>query len=306
MIFLLAISYNQPKFCPNAVWNSSAITFADANTVGSQPYDVFVDRNNTVYVPSREYNRILIWYEGNNTLRKNITANWSSPLSLFPTIDDQIYIDNTISYRQIEKYSVNRSTVVPMMYVCSPCLDIFVSINNTLYCSMRDYHQVIAQSSDSGFSPLTIVAGTGTAGSSSSMLDNPYGIFVDINLDLYVADYNNDRVQLFHKGESNGITVAGITAPVTFALDGPIAVVLDAENYLFITDFNTHRVVSSGRNGFRCLVGCSGRGSLANELDGPNSLSFDIYGNIYVVDQLNSRIQKFTLATNSCGMFHHS
>ena len=305
MIYLLAISYNQPKFCPNATWNSSAITFADINTVGNQPIDVFVDRNNTVYVPNRQYGRIVIWYEGNNTLRKTITANWSNPYSLFPTIDDQIYIDNTYSYRQIEKYSVNRSTVVPMMYVCSPCLDIFVSINNALYCSMTSYHQVIAQSSDSGFSPLTIVAGTGTAGSSSLMLDNPFGIFVNINLDLYVADYSNNRVQLFHEGQSNGITVAGITAPGGFALNGPIAVVLDADSYLFITDYYTDRVVSSGPNGFRCLVGCSGGGSAAHQLNRPRSLSFDIYGNIYVVDQVNSRIQKFLLATNSCGMFSH-
>ena len=302
--FLLAISYNQPKFCPNAVWNSSAITFADNNTVGIQPIDVFVDRNNTVYVPNRQYHQIVIWYEGNNTLTKTIIANWLNPTSLFPTIDDQIYIDNTYSYGRIAKYSVNQSTVVPVMYVCSYCFDIFVSINNTLYCSMSYSHQVIAKSLDNVFSPLTIVAGTGTAGSSSSMLSSPYGIFVDINFDLYVADCDNDRVQLFHEGQTNGITVAGITAPGTFALNGPTAVVLDAENYLFITDFHTHRVVSSGLNGFRCLVGCSGGGSLANQLNGPRSLSFDIYGNIYVADHINNRIQKFPLATNSCGMFY--
>ena len=38
------------------------------------------------------------------------------------------------------------------------------------------------------------------------------GIFVDINLDLYVADYYNHRIQLFRLGELNGITVAGNTS----------------------------------------------------------------------------------------------
>ena len=160
---------------------------------------------------------------------------------------------------------------------------------------------------DISLSPLTIVAGTSTPGSNSSMLHEPIGIFVDINLDLYVADCSNNRVQLFHKGEFNGITVAGITAPGTFALSGPTAVVLDADNYLFITDCYTGgRVFSSGPNGFRCLVGCSGGGSASDQVHIPHSLSFDIYGNIYVVDHLNSRIQTFTLATNSCGMFYHS
>lgn len=55
----------------------------------------------------------------------------------------------------------------------------------------------------------TIVAGTGTPGSRSKELNQPRGIFVDMNLNLCVTDCLNHRVQLFPSAQSNGITVAG-------------------------------------------------------------------------------------------------
>ena len=60
-----------------------------------------------------------------------------------------IYIDNGNLYKRVDKWTFNQSVTVPAMYVCGVCYDLFVSINSTLYCSMRDYHQVIAKSLDS-------------------------------------------------------------------------------------------------------------------------------------------------------------
>ena len=149
----------------------------------------------------------------------------------------------------------------------------------------------------------TIVAGTGTAGFTSSMLDNPHGIFVDINFDLYVADCSNNRIQLFQLGRSNALTVAGSTAAGTITLNCPTAIVLDADKYLFIVDNGNHRVVGSGPDGFRCVVGCSGGGAAANQLYYPSCLSFDSYGNLYVADQGNSRIQKFIVLNKTLSKF---
>jgi hypothetical protein len=70
-------------------------------------------------------------------------------------------------------------------------------------------------------------------------------------------------------------------------------------------DSGNHRIVKSGLNGFQCLAGCSGFSGLAsNQLNGPWSLSFDSYGNIFVTDQGNNRIQKFILSINSSGKFN--
>ncbi|CAF1574653.1 unnamed protein product, partial [Adineta steineri] len=145
-----------------------------------------------------------------------------------------------------------------------------------------------------------IAAGTGVDGSASNKLGDPRGIFVDVNLDLYVADYNNDRVQLFQSGESNGITVAGSTSVnPTITLECPNGIVLDAEKYLFVVEQRYHRIVGSSLNGFRCLVGCYEKSSQSSQLSSPFSLSFDHSGNIFVADQRNSRIQKFLLMKDS-------
>jgi hypothetical protein len=147
-----------------------------------------------------------------------------------------------------------------------------------------------------------VVAGTGTLGSASNELYYPFGIFVDVNLDLYVADCLNSRVQLFQSGQSNGITVAGSKSPnPTIPLNCPSGIVLDAHKYLFIVDSLYHRIVGSGPNGFRCLVGCYGQSSQSNQLLYPVTLSFDRSGNMFVTDQSNNPIQKFEYLENSSG-----
>ena len=186
------------------------------------------------------------------------------------------------------------------MYTCGKCFDIFVDISNTLYCSMDSIHQIVTKSLNTVSNALTIIAGTGTAGNTSYMFQYPNGIFVNINFDLYVADWRNNRVQLFRSGELNATTVAGNGAPGTIALNGPIGIVLDADNYLFVADASNNRIVASGPNGFRCLVGCSGGGTASDQLNHPTALSFDSYGNIFVTDCGNSRIQKLNLSTDLC------
>ena len=149
---------------------------------------------------------------------------------------------------------------------------------------------------------MDIVAGVGCSGSVSSMLNSPAGIFVTVHFDLYVADYNNDRVQLFRSGESSATTVVGKRAPGTFVIFRPTGIVLDGDGYLFVVDQMNHRVIGSGPAGYRCVVGCSKSGGKAsNQLNQPNTMSFDSMGNIFVNDRGNTRIQKFLLANNSCG-----
>jgi hypothetical protein len=191
------------------------------------------------------------------------------------------------------------------MNKCQQCWDIFININNSLYCSLSERHQIISKSLNNELNPLTIVAGTGTAGSTSNMLNNPRGIFVDITLDLYVADCGNDRIQLFQSGKLFATTIVGNgSLNITFSLNCPTDIVLDSQKYLFIVDSGNSRIVGSDSNGFRCLVGCNeSSGSSSSQLANPWALSFDSYGNIFVTDHGNSRIQMFYLMENSCSKF---
>jgi hypothetical protein len=283
-----------------AIWSANGYTFVPNNKIGLYPYGIFVNTNNTIYVADRENGRIQAWLETNTTLSNNASVNLSNPHSLFVTITNDIYIDNGYEYSQVDKLAFSATTTVPEMMVNQECYGLFVDINATLYCSIMDLHHVVAKSLNSSSNTSAIVAGTYCPGSTSYMLYYPCGIFVDVNFDLYVADCGNNRIQRFHSGQLDATTVAGKGISGTFTLSCPTGVVLDAGNYLFIVDSGNHRIIGSGPNGFRCIVGCfSWSGPGASQLWYPQSMAFDRYGNFFVADMENSRVQKFVLLNNS-------
>ncbi|CAF4136055.1 unnamed protein product, partial [Adineta steineri] len=201
------ISYNQPKLCANATWNQTAITFANITTVGTQPVGMFINTDNSVYVADQANGRIQVWLNGSTTLTGNYSGGLSVPYSVFVTDNGDVYVDNGNTNYRVDKWGWNSTSSVPAMYMCAQCYSLFVDINDMLYCAMSTYHQVVSKSLDTRLNVWNIVAGTGTAGSTPSTLNQPNGIFVDNNLNLYVADYSNNRIQEFASGQLNGTTI---------------------------------------------------------------------------------------------------
>jgi DNA-binding beta-propeller fold protein YncE len=240
--------------------------------------------------------------EGSNYLTNRISTNLPEPRSIFVTNNGEVYVAYRGSNR-VDKCSVKNQSCDILTYAQASCDGLFVDINNTIYCSILSLNQVFKTSVGHNLNISDIVAGNGTAGSASNMLNEPHGIFVDINFNLYVADTLNHRIQLFKPEHLVGITVAGGKATETIELNRPMGIVLDADGYLFIVDEGNHRIVGSGPGGFRCLVGCFGSGSASSQLTHPITMSFDSYGNFFVTDFFNARVQKFLLATNSCSKY---
>ena len=258
-----------------------------------------------IYLSEPTLNRIRVWSQGSTTPIKTISGSLSLPASVFVTLAGDLYVDNGHNGR-VDMWSVNaNSSVVAMYFSGGWCAGLFIDNRNTLYCSIRDQHQVIKHSLEGGDANVsTIAAGTGLNGSASDMLTSPHGVFVGINFDLYVADCGNDRIQRFRGGQRNATTVAGNGTTNTIDLRCPTGVVLDGDGYLFIVDSGNNRIIGSGPNGFRCVIGCSSTcSSAADHLCGPSSAVFDSFGNMYVADGRNSRIQMFTQDTKSCGKY---
>jgi hypothetical protein len=243
-----------------------------------------------------------MWRQGNTVPIRNLSAGLYQPYGVFVTSDGDIYVDNGAQNHQVVRWRSNSSVSTVVMTVEQQCQGMFVDTNNTLYCSESAANKVVKQSLDTLSNTTVIVAGTGTWGTTVNTLAFPTGIYVTIDFDLYVADSGNQRIQLFRRGNINATTVAGNGAPNTITLSYPTGLMLDADGYLFIIERNGHRIVGSGPSGFRCIVGCTGYvGSASHQLNYPNSFAFDTYGNIYVADRYNNRIQKFLLDTNGCG-----
>ena len=263
---------------------------------------MFITPKNTIVVARYDNGQILIWRNSSFNPSTTILANLHSPVGLFVTTDEQIFVDNGgVTEGRVDRWTLDGTQLPSLTFLYSSCFGFFVDVNNTRYCSASDQHQVVSQSLQDPSPRLTVIAGTGVAGSTADMLQGPLGIFLATNLDLYVADHVNDRIQLFQPGEMNATTVVGNGRTGTIVLSRPTGILVDGEGYMFIVDHNNHRVVGSGPDGFRCVVGCSeSEGPASYQLYYPWTMSFDSDGNIFVLDRMNNRIQKFLLSNNSC------
>ena len=302
MLFLVAgVSVNQPKLCPNATWNPVAVTFASNDTVGKEPQTIFVDTSNTVYTANYQNGIVKVWHGGSAIPTGNIMTNYTNSRSLVVSITEDIFIDNGSPNYDVALWRENAASSFSTLSIGDGCYSLFLAGNDSLYCSISYSHRVVKRSLNSSDFQVKTVAGTGCAGFEPHRLYYQRGIFVTINSDLYVADSNNHRVQLFPEGQLNGTTVAGREALGTVQLLNPTAVMLDADGYLFILDCYHYRIVGAGPYGYRCVVGCTGgTGSAPNQLSASRSMAFDSYGNIFVVDTYNDRVQKFFLSSNTC------
>ena len=269
--------------------------------MGTEPVGLFINTKNSVYVAARTLDLVQIWLQGDSTPSSTISGGLNKSFSVFVTIGGDVYVDNSDANGRVDKWTPNATSSVPAMYVSGTCYHIFVNYYDDVYCSLGDQHRVVRRLFIDSPNITTTVAGSNTSGNASNMLSNPRGIFIK-DSSLYIADSGNDRIQLYQSVPSSVKTVAGSGAAGTIKLVAPSGVIVDGDGHLFIADYGVHRIIGSGANGFRCIAGCSGmNGSESNQLNGPTRLSFDSGGNFYVVDSLNSRIQKFMLANNLCG-----
>ena len=288
--------------CPYATWSTTAATFADNSTVGSSPYGIFIDSVDTVYVPTRNTSLIQVWTDGSVTPTQINTSSSHDQWGLFVTIFGEVYISSTVDLVLANKWKIRAVNSFFNVSSNDSCYGVFIDQKNTLYCSFSNQHKISIKSLDNSTNITIPTLGNGTIGNGPNTLNYPQGIFVDLNLTLYVADSNNSRIQRFDVGQRNGTTVAinGLSSPIQ--LNYPTGVVVDGKGYLFIVDSGNHRIIGEGPNGFRCVAGCSNTSGMGNDqLSLPTSMSFDSYGNIYVTDTGNNRVQKFNLSMLVCG-----
>ena len=302
MARFLDISYNAPLLSSCATWHPDAITIINNSTGGSSPINIYVTANDEIYVAMTGRNQVQLWKEQNGIATMTLAINTSIAYAVFATITSDIYFSSGDDLNRVDKWTLGGITPVLFTPVNGTCLGLFVDVVDNLYCAFEGPDYVVRRSPNETIHNFSVVAGTGAPGSGPNMLSGARGIFVNNKLDLYVADSYNNRIQLFPNGQLMGITMAGNGAPETISLSQPTDVILDANEYLYIVEYNNHRVVASGPNGFRCIIACTGfSGTAANQLFRPHSLSFDSHGNLFVVDAGNNRVQKFSLATNTCG-----
>jgi sugar lactone lactonase YvrE len=163
---------------------------------------------------------------------------------------------------------------------------------------------------------ITLVAGNGTPGYSgnngaatSASLDAPAGVAADAAFNVYIADFENQRIRMVTPGGIITTVVGGGTLTpyngamaTSIALVSPSGIAVDSGGDLYIADSfycevfrvtpDHHIWVDAGTQ----VVGYSGDGGLATsaELKYPNGVAVDAAGNRYIVDRGNDAIRKVT------------
>ena len=151
----------------------------------------------------------------------------------------------------------------------------------------------------------TTVAGnsSGTMGVDARGLDNPTDIAFDKFNNIYVADYNNHRVQRFAPNSLVGTTVAGIgtSGAQTHKVDLPTAVAVDNNLNLYVTENGNNRLVvwpPNATNGTILINGAAG-GTASGEITNPYSILLvnSASNQIYLSDASKDRVQLWTFGT---------
>ena len=299
---LLPVSYALPGVGSNATWYENACTFVNQSVIGSKALGLFIDHHDQIYTIAESRSQILVWQQGNTNPIRSLQVRTYEFTALFVTVNGDVYFDNGNERGRIDAWPISSNRHVFVTKFSDNCHGLFVDINNTLYCSMQDAHRVEKISLNNLNERPIAVSGTGCRGIAQNELHEPWGIFVDTEFDLYVADAKNNRIQLFRPGQLNGITVAGNGTPGDLQLNFPTGVVADRNDYLYIADNRHDRVIRVKGGEYQCIVGCSGKsGSTANALQKAYAVQLDSRGDLYVADEENDRIQKFQLISRDGG-----
>ncbi len=140
----------------------------------------------------------------------------------------------------------------------------------------------------------------GSQGSGETQLSGPKGLTlltntVDWNFalfNLYVADSDNNRIQVFIVSLGQHLFSFGSFGSAEGQFNRPLDVEIDRDGYVFVADSGNNRVQKFTTTGdFVMSFGEEGNGE--GQLKNPTGIAVDEAGNVYVADSGNARIQVF-------------
>lgn len=133
----------------------------------------------------------------------------------------------------------------------------------------------------------------GEYGNRPGEFNYPVCLTLDKDNNLYVSDWENDRIQKFNSDGRLLKVIPEGEGEDALKLDGPVGLALDSQgNIIIVEQFNNriHKISPEGKS--LQMTGKEGNGP--GEFSDPRGIAIDKDDNIYIVDTGNSRIQIFS------------
>ena len=243
------------KKCRKPQWSATATTFG----VGSAgPYGLFIDEHDAIYVTDYRSHLIQHFIEGST---HGITVVGG--------------VGSGNSSTQLNNPS-----------------SIFVDKNGGIYVTDSSNYRVQKFSSGS-LTGVPVVGGRGK-GDQLFQFGLSFGLAVDLQESIYVSDTDNHRILKFARGLSKATV---IVAPGE--LNRPHEIYVDRCHTLYVADYYGHRVRKYPRLNQTAGVTIMGvhqqAGTGSQQLSNPHGLAVDAYGNVFVSDHSNHRIQRLSI-----------
>ncbi len=273
------------------------------------PWGLYVDDDQTVYVADQSNHRIVEWKWG--ATRGQVVAGGngqgsgahqlSNPLDVIVDKEtDSLIICDTDNKRLVRWHRRNGTSGETIISNID-CAGLTMDENGSLYVTDQGKHEV--RRYRRGESEGTVVAGGNGSGNRLDQLSSPIRVFVDRDHSVYVSELGNDCVMKWLEGAKQGIVVAGSQGygKGLTQLSYPWGVVVDQLGTVYVAETGADRITCwvKGATQGSVIVGGNGVGGQSNELKWPVGLSFDRHGNLYVVDNRNHRVQKFNIDSNA-------
>ncbi|MBI2940719.1 MAG: TIGR03663 family protein [Chloroflexi bacterium] len=223
-------------------------------------------------------------------VRRDLAAGaWTAPSAASQTADDALYEARTRTVpaaQTIGPTDGDGKLNLPKGIALGPSGDLFVLDSSN--------YRVVRYDARGQFVLAWGSKGNGD-GQFSGEFGGPWGIAVDKEGLVYVADTWNHRVQKFSSGgeflQKFG-SPNGQPGSQPGEFFGPRGVAVTPDGSVYVTDTGNHRVAKFGADG-RFIAQFGGRGAGEGVFSEPVGITVDPGGNIYVADAWNNRVQKF-------------
>ena len=159
--------------------------------------------------------------------------------------------------------------------------------NNKVYVCDTYNHRITILNLD-----LTFHGSFGSEGSETGQFNHPYGISVDSRGNVLVADYCNNRIQVF---DASGRYLSSITHTTPEQkLRAPVSVSVGPDDCVYVVEYGSDRVsiLNFDQTG-KYIKSFGKKGDKDGEFDRPYAIAVSDEGDVYVSDTYNNRIQVF-------------